>query len=317
MVIVQRPKPAIRRLLVRHQTRYQYDKPIQRSAHRIHLRPLHSDRQVLHHHRLEIIPDVPIITCEDVFGNHTVRFEITQPYQELTVTALSEVELLDTDPFDFAKTPDRPPFPLAWMPWERKVLAPYLEPDELPETQVKELYDYARSYLKRNNHDLLETLFDINLTLFREYQYVPGSTGVETSPYTVFSSKKGVCQDFANLFIYLARLVEVPARYVCGYVYTGNTGSCRAGSDASHAWLELYLPNIGWREFDPTNGVLPRSDHVRVARGRHFRDTAPMSGTLFTPAIETMGIDVEVSDADEQAEPPVNGETAPVAAAPA
>jgi transglutaminase-like putative cysteine protease len=212
----------------------------------------------------------------------------------------SAVELLDVDPFAFAKLPIRPSFPLFWMPWERKMLDPYLQPAELPDTQLQELFDYAMSFVERNNHDLMETLFAINLTLFREYPYVPGSTGLETTPYEVFTTKKGVCQDFANLFICLARLLLIPARYVYGYIYTGNRGEHRAQSDASHAWVQVYIPNIGWKGFDPTNGILPRTDHIRVGYGRHYRDTAPTSGTLYTPANETLTIEVEVTNPDRQ-----------------
>jgi transglutaminase-like putative cysteine protease len=139
-------------------------------------------------------------------------------------------------------------------------------------------------------------LFDINLTQFREYEYVPSTTNLETTPYEVFVNKRGVCQDLANLFICMARLLNVPARYVCGYVYTGNTGQARAQSDASHAWVQLFIPNVGWKAFDPTNGVLPNTDHVRLAVGRHFRDTAPTSGTLYSMANEQMRLDVEVVD---------------------
>ena len=103
----------------------------------------------------------------------------------------------------------------------------------------------------------------------------------------MFTSKKGVCQDFANLFICMARLLGIPARYVCGYVYTGNTG-------ASHAWLQLYIPEVGWRGFDPTNGVLASTNHIRVAYGRHYRDATPTSGTLYSSARETMTVDVQV-----------------------
>jgi transglutaminase-like putative cysteine protease len=149
----------------------------------------------------------------------------------------------------------------------------------------------------------METLFAINLTLFKEYQYVPGSTGIETTPYEVFTHKRGVCQDFANLFICLARLLGVPARYVCGYVFTGNTGAARARSDASHAWVQLYIPNIGWKAFDPTNGVLPRTDHVRLAYGRYYRDTAPTSGTLYNRARETLTIDVELAELEPEPSP--------------
>ena len=89
----------------------------------------------------------------------------------------------------------------------------------------------------------------------------------------------------------------MPARYACGYLFTGNTGLERAGSDATHAWVQLYLPKIGWKGFDPTNGVLPQLDHVRLAHGRFWRDTAPLEGTLFGPEVkEEMTTDVEVSE---------------------
>jgi transglutaminase-like putative cysteine protease len=83
---------------------------------------------------------------------------------------------------------------------------------------------------------------------------------------------------------------------VCGYIYTGNHGHARATSDASHAWVQLYIPNIGWKGSDPTNGVLPQTDHVRVAYGRHYRDTTPTTGTLYGNANETLSVDVEVND---------------------
>ena len=228
------------------------------------------------------------------FGNWASRFEISQPYTQLTLTAESTVVLSGVDPFAFTHTPIRPSFPLVWMPWEHMMLFPYLAPVELPETQLRELCDYAMSFVENNHHDLMETLFAINLTLFRQYQYVPCSTGLETTPYEVFTSKKGVCQDFANLFICMARLLGIPARYVCGYIYTGNTGAAQAQSDASHAWLQLYIPGVGWKGFDPTNGVLASTNHIRVAYGRHYRDATPTTGTLYSSARETMTIDVQV-----------------------
>ena len=150
--------------------------------------------------------------------------------------------------------------------------------------------------MKRNNNDILETLFHINLTIFRDFKYAPGSTHLATTAYDVYASKQGVCQDYANLFIAMARLLSLPARYVCGYVRTGNTGNARAFADASHAWVQIYIPGIGWKGFDPTNGILPHLDHVRVAVGRNYRDTAPTTGTLYSAAKESLTVDVEVSD---------------------
>jgi transglutaminase-like putative cysteine protease len=283
-----------RHLTVRHTSRFQYNQPIQHSSHCVHLRPIDDAYQNVVSHQLKMTPEVPMIDFEDVFGNFCSRFEIRQPYTELILTAESRVALSRVDPFAFTHALIRPSFPLIWMPWEHMMLSPYLAPLELPETQLRELNDYAISFVEKNNHDLMETLFAINLTLFREYRYVPGSTKLETTPYEVFASRQGVCQDFANLFICMARLLGIPARYVCGYVYTGHTGIAPAQSDASHAWLQLYIPEVGWRGFDPTNGVLASINHIRVAYGRHYRDAAPTSGTLYSAAAENMTIDVQV-----------------------
>jgi transglutaminase-like putative cysteine protease len=93
--------------------------------------------------------------------------------------------------------------------------------------------------------------------------------------------RQGVCQDFTNLYICLARLLGIPARYVCGYLYTGPKEENRAMSEATHAWAQVYLPEAGWKGFDPTNGVLTQTNHVRVAVGRHYTDATPTSGTIF------------------------------------
>ena len=287
---------------MRHVTAYHYATPVRHSEHWVHLRPVHDWRQRLLRYKLKIAPAVDVVEFDDVFGNFASRFTVETPYTELRVESESLVELIDIDPFAFARRPiNRPKFPIAWMPWERTMLAPYLTPEELPPTQLRTLYDYAMSFVEANHGDIMETLFAINLEMFRNYRYVPGSTGLETSPFRVMTNRTGVCQDFTNLFITMARLLGIPARYVMGYVYTGNSGPDaypeRAGSDASHAWVQIYIPDIGWKGFDPTNGVLPQQDHIRVAVGRHYRDTAPTTGTLFEGGGgERMTVHVEVCE---------------------
>ena len=302
-----------RRLRVRHATTFSYANPVQRSEHWIHLRPVHDWRQQLISCKINVTPGVDMVEYEDVFGNWASRFRIESPYSELRVEAESVVDVIETDPFAFAKKPIvRPKFPIAWMPWEQKMLAPYLASDELSHTQMRDLYDYAMSFVTANNGDIMETLFAINLNFFRNYQYVPLSTTLVTTAHEVMTSRQGVCQDFANLFITMARLLGIPARYVCGYIYTGNTGRSRTLSDATHAWVQLYIPDIGWKGFDPTNGNLPNVDHVRVAVGRHYRDTAPTSGWIFEGGGgEILKVDVEVNDLHE--DPTVRPERAVVA----
>ena len=304
MSVAAAARPA-RRLRITHTTAYAYERPVARSVQKVHLRPISDWKQTVLTHALAVDQPHVAVEFEDVFGNWLTRFELGRPYDQLTISATSEVEVLDVNPFAFLDVPDRPRFPLVWMPWEQTMLAPYLSPFELPDTQLQSLYDYAMGFVSRNKGDVMETLFAINLELFRNYRYVPGTTTLATTAFEVWRTRRGVCQDFANLFITMARLIGLPARYVCGYVYTGNHAEARAQSDASHAWVQLYIPRVGWKGFDPTNGVLPHVDHVRVGYGRHWRDTAPTSGTLFGTDYgrERMTVDVTVTDVTVPADP--------------
>ncbi len=152
------------------------------------------------------------------------------------------------------------------------------------------------SFAQRNDYELLDTLLDLNATIFTDFRYVKGSTVPSTSPFDVYANRRGVCQDFANLLICLARLIGVPARYVCGYLYTGPKATNARMADASHAWAQVYLPEVGWKGFDPTNGVITQTNHVRVAVGRNYIDATPTSGTLYVGGGgETLAVEVSLA----------------------
>jgi len=154
-----------RRLSVRHTTHYTYDRMVTRSSHRLHLCPVVDNRQRVLNYKLEVSTPVDVIDYEDVFGNRTERFDIVTPYNQLTICAKSIVEISDFDPFAFVTIPIRPAYPLVWMPWERVMLSPYLTPVELPDTQLQEITEYAMSFVNRNEQDLMEALFAINLEI--------------------------------------------------------------------------------------------------------------------------------------------------------
>lgn len=275
------PGPRSRVLTVVHDTTYRYQQPIELSTHLLRLRPALDDHQELLEHSLEIAPEALRADFEDVFGNQATHLEVEGEYDALRFTARSTVRLHAPSDLRFAYPHRHTTIPLVWMPWQREMMHPYLLPPELPETQLRELWQYAMSFVERQEFDLIETLHDINSTLYQDYQYVPGSTRLETTPFEVYVQRKGVCQDFANLFICLARLLNIPARYRVGYIFTGSDYENKLQSEASHAWAELYLPWIGWRGFDPTNGCLAGLDHIRVASGRNYVDATPTSGTIY------------------------------------
>jgi transglutaminase-like putative cysteine protease/predicted glutamine amidotransferase len=279
---VHRPRVAPpRRMEVVHRTSYRYDKPVERSSQVLRLTPIHDRLQSVLSHAIELSVDGKSRDYDDVFGNRTRRVEIDTPYSELTITARSVVDLLDTDPLSFRPLHKRWTIPLVWMPWQRHMLQPYLLPEELPDSELEELTEYAMSFVERNDDDLFDTLLDLNSSIKREYEYRQGSTTNYTTPFDVYTNRRGVCQDFANLFICIARLLSVPARYVCGYVYTGPKHENTLQSEASHAWVQVYLPEVGWKGFDPTNGIMTQTDHVRVAVGRKRVDATPTAGAVF------------------------------------
>jgi transglutaminase-like putative cysteine protease len=232
---------------------------------------------------------------EDVFGNRARRIHVETPFTEMVIEARSRIESLDVDPLDFRPLRTRSTIPLVWMPWQRQVLQPFLLPPELPETELGELVEYAMTFVDRNDFDLLDTLLDINGTIFSDYKYQQGSTTVATTPFEVYVQRHGVCQDFTNLFICLARLLGIPARYTCGYIYTGPKHDNRAQGEATHAWVQLYLPEVGWKGFDPTNGKLTQTEHIRVAVGRNYLDATPTGGTIYVGGGgETLTVEVTV-----------------------
>jgi transglutaminase-like putative cysteine protease len=232
---------------------------------------------------------------DDVFGNRVRRVEFDRPFRELVVEARSKIEVESSPPPHSKPFEERRLIPLVWMPWQREMMAPYLLPSELPETQLQELADYAMTFVERSDYDLVATLLDMNRSIYKEYKYSQGTTTNATTAFDVYVNRRGVCQDFTNLFICLARLLGVPARYTCGYVYTGPKAENQAQSEASHAWVQLYLPELGWKGFDPTNGILTQAEHVRVAVGRNYRDATPTSGTIYIGGgAETLYAEVQV-----------------------
>jgi transglutaminase-like putative cysteine protease/predicted glutamine amidotransferase len=264
-----------------HSTEYAYEKLVEHSTHIFRLLPVEDQTQEVIHSTLSLSVEGEDVRFEDVFGNQNIHYSIIKPYKSLTVSARSLVKIYASPPDDYRHARRQATIPISWMPWQNQMMEPYLLLLEMPETQISELMIYAQSFSERNGRNLMETLNDINQTIYRDFSYIPGSTSLSTTPFDVYASRKGVCQDFANLFICLARLLGVPARYRMGYIYTGANYENKIQSDASHAWAEVYIPYIGWRGFDPTNGIMVTQDHIRVACGRNYLDATPTSGTIY------------------------------------
>jgi transglutaminase-like putative cysteine protease len=136
--------------------------------------------------------------------------------------------------------------------------------------------------------------------VFADFTFDPSATDVSTPVETVLTNKRGVCQDFAHLMIAALRSINLPARYVSGYLRTiPPEGQERLqGADASHAWISVWSPETGWIDFDPTNNVIPQGDHITIAYGRDYDDVSPISGVLLGGGAHSVDVAVDVIPQD-------------------
>jgi hypothetical protein len=147
--------------------------------------------------------------------------------------------------------------------------------------------------------DPLTGLRILNKEIYGAFDYVPGFTAADSPIDAALEHRKGVCQDFAHIMLAVARHWGVPSRYVSGYLArTEQDTQIRSVPDASHAWVECYLPEQGWVGFDPTNDMLANERHVVVAYGRDYADVPPTRGVLKGDADSVLEVDVHVRQAE-------------------
>jgi transglutaminase-like putative cysteine protease len=282
-----------------HSTIYQYNAPVTVSHHAARLEPRRLPAQQPEGFTLGIEPEPTVCTMRtDYFGNRTCFFSIEEIHQHLAVRAISRVTVTATTPIDPTLSP----------PWEkvvelfsdpvsREVVEPYQFVFESPLLRPSlELADYARQSFA-DGTPLLNGVLDLNRRIYRDFKYDPVATTISTPLEEVIEKRRGVCQDFAHLAIACLRSLGLPARYVSGYLRThplANTDPL-VGADASHAWFSAYCPNTGWVEFDPTNNLMPATDHITIGYGRDYSDVSPVTGIVFGGGKHDLKVSVHVT----------------------
>jgi transglutaminase-like putative cysteine protease len=281
---------------ITHTTEYQYAASVSGSHNMAHLLPVSYRRQRCLDSDLEIDPQPRALRhYRDYFGNTTTYFDLAHSHQRMRVTVISRVEVL------------APPAVLDDRPWELiaadileatdersllarefKLASPYLP--ILPEIQRYA----AASFLPAR--PFVEAVTELMARIHTDFKYKPGATTIATPLAEVIASKEGVCQDFAHLMIACMRSLGFPACYISGYIETvPPPGQIRlVGADATHAWLSVYSPRVGWMEFDPTNDLVPDLRHIRLAKGRDYGDVAPLKGVLYGGGEHKLTVNVDV-----------------------
>ena len=263
---------------IEHISRYLYSWPVRNSVMSLCLMPRHDSAQRLLGFDITTDPPSAINMEKDCFGNSKHVLNIHRDHDSLEVKARSNVQ---TSPAP--SLPDSLRFD-AWeeiRSWKESFDEwDFVHSSEFarPSYELKAFVD--RQGIATPGPDPLGSLLDLCDTLYRTFEYVPGSTSAISPIEDILESGRGVCQDYAHVMIAVARLWGIPARYVSGYLHIADRTGRSIRAQASHAWLECRLPDLGWIGFDPTNRGLAGERHVRVAVGRDYRDVAPTHGVF-------------------------------------
>lgn len=280
------------RFKIHHVTRYRYEVPVVDSANQIMLFPIEDEYQDVLKHDLLITGEPNVEEYLDYYGNKTGSFMYTPSHKELIIDAKMEV-ITRERPLPVEHTDKE-------AQWKELTSLAFVIPyidflkqerfEALPEVQAISNTAESRSFT------VIEAAKMLNNYVYKNFQYIKGVTTVETTLDEIWQLKAGVCQDFAHILLAMMRMIDIPARYVSGYVCPNKNGM--RGEGATHAWVEAYIPFYGWLGFDPTNNVIANQLHVRLAVGRSFMDCSPVKGTYKGTANHKLEVGVSVAYED-------------------
>ncbi len=266
------------RLRIQHKTTFAYDSLVNEAYAELRLKPSSTGGQHCVSFNLTASPRGEVTDYRDRFGNIVQCFNILPAHHQLALTADSEVYTADQYRESDSELP----------PLDRY---DYLRPTSYtPVTDA--ITSFAEKHLVRNDPEA--TVDHLTASLHGNFRYEIGATTVETTAEQVLKLGRGVCQDFAHLMIAACRTLGYPSRYVSGYLFDPHR---KEVSEASHAWLDVYLPGQGWISVDPTHNRRQNAQYVRVGVGRDYADIPPTRGIYKGAAREQLKVEVHVKAA--------------------
>ena len=277
---------------IKHLTKFHYAAPVSESVMEARMHPRSEGNQRCLTFHLAVSPRCRVFAYRDHVGNNIHHFDIPGQHSYLVIVAES---LLDVQPV--VDIPASLPAD-AWAEadavvqmgdfWEMLLPSEFAQPTPL-------LLDLANQLGVCRRDDPLTVLRELNQQLYDWFDYVPKSTKVDSPIDEAIQSRHGVCQDFAHIMIALVRGLRIPCRYVSGYLYRRSQDHDRSVADATHAWVEAYLPPMGWVGFDPTNCLLAGDRHIRTAIGRDYSDVPPTRGIFRGQTASDLSVAVRVT----------------------
>jgi transglutaminase-like putative cysteine protease len=280
---------------IRHLTRFRYSAPITESVMEVRMQPRTEGHQRCLSFRLQPNPRAQVLAYRDYLGNTVHHFDVPGRHLQLTITAEAHVELLPPPPLPTVSS-------TAWEEVDALAEAGEhwfeLQPSAFARPTAH-LADFGRELRLGRQDDPLTTLRRLTTDIAASFEYAPQSTHVDSPIDDALQARQGVCQDFAHIMIALVRQLGIPCRYVSGYLVHRVQDHDRSAEDATHAWVEALLPDLGWVGFDPTNDLIAGDRHIRVAVGRDYADVPPTRGIFKGRADSALDVAVQVTPSDQ------------------
>lgn len=266
-----------------HRTHYTYTSPARDSFNDARLEPPSNLEQTVESFSIRVEPEARLNRYRDFYSNLVHHFEIPAAHNSLLIESQVKIETHWPEPLDENAE---------LCPMEKPGDAPYAERcfDFLQSSRYVELeVDVWKLAIdaKADCDDAWRTALALMKFTHEHLKYLPNSTHVHSCMRDVMAQRGGVCQDFAHFLIGLCRSVKIPARYVSGYLATEI-------ASATHAWMEIFLPGIGWRALDPTHNRQINEMYVKIGHGRDYADVAPVSGNYHGTLDRRMDVEVKI-----------------------
>ena len=292
-----------------HKTEFRYQDSVSFSHNIARLKPKNTNYQKVLDFSMEISPEVyDSSEFIDMFGNTNTYMLIREPHQSLCVTGKSRIEIfpelmqehienIRKNSVTYGVAIDR----LSKFNIDDLDAKQYLfESDLIPNASIKIKKYILESFDK--DRDVFEATQEFMARIFNDFEFVSGFSDITTPIEEIFEAKKGVCQDFAQFAISALRTIGLPAKYMSGYIETLPAKGEKKlfGADASHAWFSVYIPNAGWIDFDPTNNIIPKDQHILLGSGKDYNDISPLKGVIYSSGNSNLSVMVDVRKDEEE-----------------
>jgi transglutaminase-like putative cysteine protease len=292
------------RLSIRHETVYRYGQPVGFGPHRLLVRPRDSHADRLVEASLELYPPGKTRWVYDALGNCLCWY---QPRGASTELSIVSNLVIDRYPAPLAPLPLDDPHtatPIIYSLADRAVLEPFIVPATDADPMVRQ---WVQAHMGQGDEPVLQFLQRLTRAIHTEFVYGERHAAGVQNPGETIAQGSGTCRDFAWLMVEALRRLGYAARFVTGYLYSpamdrADQGGRNLGAGATHAWCDVFLPGLGWIEFDPTNGLAESPDLIRVGSTRTPDEAAPISGAIIgDPQTCEMSVKVQVHMMDRRA----------------